>query len=210
MREKLGKGSYKKKTQTTSSSSACIPVKKRGRPKGSKNKPKTDTAPVSPEPAPIAKKRGRPKGSKNKVYVQPELAAAQPVAEAKKRGRPKGSKNKTTLAAVIKSHESLKEPVTVTRRPISASTDITTVHPAVQPIAEEHPLQIAASWIEKNMHPSEVQYYRSRANRTGTSLRCAMMSDMLGFFNVKDTEINKQVKKNNFIVTPISSHGLHD
>jgi hypothetical protein len=45
-------------------------VKKRGRPKGSKNKPK-----------PVQKKPGRPKGSKNKPKLQP-----------KKRGRPKKEK----------------------------------------------------------------------------------------------------------------------
>jgi len=45
--------------------------RKRGRPKGSKNKPKITTEP---------RKRGRPKGSKNK----PKIAT-----EPKKRGRPK-------------------------------------------------------------------------------------------------------------------------
>ena len=49
--------------------------KKRGRPKGSKNK--------VVEVVKVEKKRGRPKGSKNKV-----------VKVEKKRGRPKGSKNK--------------------------------------------------------------------------------------------------------------------
>ena len=57
--------------------------KKRGRPKGSKNKPKDTPTEVPTEP----KKRGRPKGSKNK----PKDTPTQP----KKRGRPKGSKNKT-------------------------------------------------------------------------------------------------------------------
>lgn len=45
--------------------------RKRGRPKGSKNKPKMNTEP---------KKRGRPKGSKNKPKI--------PI-EPKKRGRPR-------------------------------------------------------------------------------------------------------------------------
>ena len=44
--------------------------RKRGRPKGSKNKPKVETK--------VPKKRGRPKGSKNK-----------PKAIVKKRGRPR-------------------------------------------------------------------------------------------------------------------------
>ncbi len=61
--------------------------KKRGRPKGSKNKPKDTIQEVPTEP----KKRGRPKGSKNKVK-DPPLEVTPP---SKKRGRPKGSKNKT-------------------------------------------------------------------------------------------------------------------
>jgi hypothetical protein len=65
---------------------ASVSSKKRGRPKGSKNKPKDDIpADVHTEP----KKRGRPKGSSNKPTDDTP-------AEPKKRGRPKGSKNKTT------------------------------------------------------------------------------------------------------------------
>ena len=60
--------------------------KKRGRPAGSKNKPK-DIAPAT-EVTETPKKRGRPAGSKNK----PKLSA--PDAP-KKRGRPTGSKNKS-------------------------------------------------------------------------------------------------------------------
>ena len=60
--------------------------KKRGRPKGSKNKSKVAPQEVPTEP----KKRGRPKGSKNKIKDTPEEVPAEP----KKRGRPKGSKNK--------------------------------------------------------------------------------------------------------------------
>jgi hypothetical protein len=45
-----------------------VPFKrKRGRPKGSKNKSKA----ADPESAPGGRKRGRPKGSKNKPKVQP-------------------------------------------------------------------------------------------------------------------------------------------
>ena len=61
--------------------------KKRGRPKGSKNKPKVlDII--------IPKKRGRPKGSKNKPKVLDIIIP-------KKRGRPKGSKNKLKKISII-------------------------------------------------------------------------------------------------------------
>jgi hypothetical protein len=55
--------------------------KKRGRPKGSKNKTSAETQ--------VPKKRGRPKGSKNKT-------SGETVVVAKKRGRPRGSKNTST------------------------------------------------------------------------------------------------------------------
>lgn len=59
--------------------------KKRGRPKGSKNKPKATTEETTVMP----KRRGRPKGSKNKT-------SGETVVVAKKRGRPRGSKNTST------------------------------------------------------------------------------------------------------------------
>lgn len=61
--------------------------KKRGRPKGSKNNPKDASQEVPSEP----KKRGRPKGSPNKPKETPTEVSTEP----KKRGRPKGSLNKT-------------------------------------------------------------------------------------------------------------------
>jgi hypothetical protein len=64
--------------------------KKRGRPAGSKNKPK-DVAPAT-EVTETPKKRGRPAGSKNKPKVSAPDAP-------KKRGRPTGSKNKSKTPA---------------------------------------------------------------------------------------------------------------
>ena len=61
--------------------------KKRGRPKGSNNKPKDTQV----EPPTESKPRGRPKGSKNK----PKDTLTEQPSEPKKRGRPKGSKNKS-------------------------------------------------------------------------------------------------------------------
>lgn len=73
------------------------PVRKSGRPKGSKNR----THKVKPEADPNAPKRGRgrPKGSKNKKTIEREKAAAAAKEETEKRGpgRPKGSRNKKTI-----------------------------------------------------------------------------------------------------------------
>jgi hypothetical protein len=65
--------------------------KKRGRPAGSKNKPKDVAPPTQVTDTP--KKRGRPAGSKNKPKdVAPATAVV--TDSPKKRGRPAGSKNK--------------------------------------------------------------------------------------------------------------------
>lgn len=61
--------------------------KKRGRPVGSKNKPKDDLPEITDTP----KKRGRPVGSKNKPK---ESDVSKDITVPKKRGRPAGSKNK--------------------------------------------------------------------------------------------------------------------
>jgi hypothetical protein len=84
------------------------PVKRgRGRPKGSKNKPKAGVAAQPPADAP--KRRGRPPGSKNKPVgdLNQELMARIRALEAlirgggqaKRRGRPPGSKNKEKSAS---------------------------------------------------------------------------------------------------------------
>ena len=91
-----------RKNRKASSSPAEQPKpKKRGRPKGSKNKKTLEREAalaaqgISPEPK---RGRGRPKGSKNKKTLEREAAKALMEPTAKRGpGRPKGSKNKKTL-----------------------------------------------------------------------------------------------------------------
>ena len=64
--------------------SVATAAKKRGRPKGSKNKASADSAVVG------KKKRGRPKGSKNKVKASDETAAIS-ISKGTKRGQPRAS-----------------------------------------------------------------------------------------------------------------------
>jgi hypothetical protein len=84
-------------TQTT----VAVP-RKRGRPLGSKNKPKVEAA-AAP------KRRGRPPGSKNKPKVE---AAAAP----KRRGRPPGSKNKKPRATASARKPAARKPAGRKRR----------------------------------------------------------------------------------------------
>lgn len=80
----------------------------RGRPKGSKNKPKTEIDKVEDKVETTPKRRGRPKGSKNKVKLD-KVKDTQDTTP-KKRGRPKGSKNKVKKVKKIetKAHQTNK------------------------------------------------------------------------------------------------------
>ena len=79
-------GKHPLKSDAKAGKGSVNPANKRGpgRPKGSKNKPKTAESELKPKRGP-----GRPKGSKNK----PKQSAPAQV-EKRKPGRPKGSKNK--------------------------------------------------------------------------------------------------------------------
>jgi hypothetical protein len=173
MREKLEKKDSK--TETMISVMKSPETRKRGRPKGAKNKPKQIQPVVESEFKP--KKRGRPKGAKNKPKEPSYVAPAAP----KPRGRPKK----------------------VTVEPVASSQPQETNHVDTM---DDHPLVLAAKWLEKNMHQHEMQYYRTRASRNGVPLNCAIVSDILGFFNVQNADICKQIKKNNFIAS--TSNGL--
>ena len=96
----------RKKQQTaakpveTSSPEEAHPVKKRGRPPGSKNKTTLEREAMEAANGAVPKRgKGRPRGSKNKKTLEREaVMAAQGLSPVrKKRGRPKGSKNKKTL-----------------------------------------------------------------------------------------------------------------
>lgn len=172
MREKL--------TGRVSKTTTIHSTKKRGRPKGAKNKPKT----LHQENKPKGK-RGRPKGSKNKP--KPEKVV---VLVKGKRGRPKGSKNKNKS-------ESIQIPPIA--QPCKKKELRVHVTPQALKPSEEHPLFATAKWLAKNMHDAETQHYHRRASRNNVSFDHAVISDILGFFNVKDPEILKLIKKNNFI-----------
>lgn len=70
--------------------------KKRGRPKGSKNKKTLERERLEKENPPIKRKRGRPKGSKNKKTLERE--AMESPKSKRRPGRPKGSKNKAKMS----------------------------------------------------------------------------------------------------------------
>jgi hypothetical protein len=170
----------------------------------------------------VKRSRGRPKGAKNKVR---SLLTPADTLPKRGRGRPKGAKNKVKLPevegdlVVVKYKIKEEEPSPVTGkkrgRPRKLpAQDAPVSEPKVIALAESldslenHPLLQVVKWLEKTMHQTELDYYRRRASRNSVSLHCSMASDILGFFNVQNSEICKQIKKNNFIAS--NSNGLHN
>lgn len=193
MTEKFGKRVSKlttspsrKKAGTVADATIVPPVKARGRPKGAKNKVKLEIKPSEPKAtpkataplSPLVKRRGRPKGAKNKIIAPQVLVKTAPAAD-----KPARRRN-------IKLKESVKRKIA----PVEGDP------------LDSHPLMHAAKWLEKNMHQAEVYYYKSRASKLGVSVQQAVAGDLLGFFNVQEPGILKQIKKNNFIAS--TNHGI--
>jgi len=185
----------------TEPESNVVLARRRGRPKGAKNKIKS----FAPAPdASIVKRngRGRPKGSKNKPKAE-GLTPLQPdssfcLTETKqKRGRPKGAKNKpknevgyvAVMAKPLKKQDRSKEE--------ARSGNETSQSNVNTPREEEtHPLFVAAKWIEKNMHPGQMSYYRRRMSSMGVSMQAVIALDIMGLFSIVDNELRKQIKVN--------------
>lgn len=170
MREILKKRAYNLKTPREETKLTTV-LKKRGRPKGAKNKPKNVELPQQTEKILEVKRgRGRPKGSKNK---------------------PKLEKNKILVKSKPRKPEGSHEIRPVKSKEQSLSQDS----------VQGHPLYLAVEWLCSYMHNTQTQYYKSRASKNGTSMHEAMLADVLGFFNVQNADILKSIKKNNFIAT---------
>ena len=139
--------------------------------------------------------RGRPPGSKNKPKSL--TIATTDLGPKRGRGRPKGAKNKPKAGVVVeyKCKEQdvpaqAEQPKKRRGRPPKVETEKKASPVSQECASQDHPLLEAVRWIEKSMHQTELHYYRSRASRAGVSLHVAMASDILGFFNVQDPEIN--------------------
>jgi hypothetical protein len=198
MTEKSRKTDFRRSKTAVAHSHVNLP-RGRGRPKGSKNKIKK----IEPFLEKVVTRgRGRPKGAKNKPK---DLAPPPRMLVAKKRGRPKGAKNKSKLPdiqEVVVLHKNRKQ-----NKPAPEKDKPEIQEYSNTQIDENHPLLAAVRWLEKYMHPVEMRYYRGRASKNSVSLHTAMMSDILGFFNVQNSEICKQIKKNKLV--HIASNELH-
>jgi len=107
--------------------------KKRGRPKGSKNKPKDHL----PENTDTPKKRGRPVGSKNKPK---DTDVSKDISETpKKRGRPVGSKNKPKDTDTPTKSSRPRSPPKHTRKSKKSTAAATLIQQAWRATRPNHP-----------------------------------------------------------------------
>ena len=153
------------------------------------------------------KRRGRPPGAKNKLKLD-KPAVDQTVVDStpKRRGRPPGAKNKLKQE-VAPLPTPVSVPCVVVKKPDTNTQFVPT--PSADIMLMDHPLLLAARWVEKNMHPAEMNYYRSRASKNGLSIAHSIVADLIGFFNIQDSDITKQIKKNNFVASISKTNGLH-
>jgi hypothetical protein len=178
-------------------------VKKRGRPKGAKNKIKPPVPPQIDGVEQVEVKRsgrGRPKGSKNKPKTGTPIlgepaAPIEPgsVGDKPRRGRPKGSKNKPK--AEVSKVLVLAKPRGRPRKetlPEAAENKGELIKDKETPAL--HPLMEVAKWIEKHMHPGQMSYYRRRVTSMGVSLHTVIALDIMGLFSISDPDIRKQIK----------------
>lgn len=153
------------------------------------------------------KRRGRPPGAKNKPKLdKPTVDQTVVDSTPKRRGRPPGAKNKPKLGEASRPLP-VSAPCVVVKKPDTVTQF--TPPPSADIVLMDHPLLLAARWVEKNMHPAEVHYYRSRASKNGLSIAHSIVADLIGFFNIQDSDITKQIKKNNFVASISKTHGLH-
>lgn len=184
-----GKSERKDSGKKALTSNITEPKRKRGRPKGAKNKPKVDNLVIVKE----KRSRGRPKGAKNKPKQDSILVKA---------------KERKSSVPCISVNPAKKPPGRPRKNGPPAPAHIKLKGEQENNTKLEHPLLAAINWLEKHMHHNELQYYRGRASKMSSTLHNAIASDILGFFNVQDPEICKQIKKNTFIAN-ITKHELH-
>jgi hypothetical protein len=170
---------------------------------GSKNQkiPENRTDPTNP---PVKRGRGRPKGSKNKPKALLDQPKDKPVKVGKKRGRKKDEQRSVKSgkrAKKLSARPSSKEE----KPKIPTKTEEELLHEQLM----QHPLFVAAKWLEKKMHPTEMQYYKRTANQRHTTVQHAMVSDMLGLFNNQDHDFCKLVRKNKFVVNNTTLNEIH-
>jgi hypothetical protein len=153
-------------------------------------------------------RRGRPPGSKNKNTLQKK-------ASAKKETKKSISKIKLDKAPqpadkLAPFRKKRVKPITIKEAAAAqAKLDADAKAESENEELNNHILFKAAKWIVRNMHPSEMQFYKSDSRKRNMPLLNCMVSDMLGFFNVRDADLHKYIKTNKFIVNYSNSHGLH-
>jgi hypothetical protein len=55
-------------------------------------------------------------------------------------------------------------------------------------------LLTVAKWVEKNMHHTQIGYYRRRMTSMGISMQAVIALDIMSLFSITDIELRKQIK----------------
>jgi hypothetical protein len=158
----------------------------------------------------IKARRGRPPGSKNKKIVTHKKSRVEKVNNKKTRSRVKISavEEKPDKLAAFRSKR--VKPLTIENLKSTQDKIQNCSHDAAETEElDNHIIIKAVKWLSQHMHHTEVQYYKSHSKKRNMSFINCMVSDILGFFNVKDTDLHKYVKTNKFIVNYTNTNGLH-
>lgn len=138
------------------------------------------------------KRRGRPPGAKNK----PKLPASADVIKNKVRAK----KAEKAITKKAKETKPAKKELKVVEKEQLTNTEEAGLQLGKDDILRKHCLFPAAEWLEKKMHPAELAYYKKEARRRDVPVLQVIIGDMLGFFNIRDEDLLKIVKKNHYVV----------
>jgi hypothetical protein len=131
------------------------------------------------------KRRGRPPKVKVELPVSP--------VNKRKRGRPRKLVGMPEIPQV-------KDKLAAFRKPIKAVTKSKAVKMDIIPktaeerIIENHPLYTAAKWLQSNIPQAEEEYIKKQSRKTGAPTINTIMEHMLGYFQVKGSEIGLTLK----------------
>jgi hypothetical protein len=157
---------------------------KRGRPKKADNKKKEAKLIEVPK-----RGRGRPPKVKPKVKV---TTAPEPVK--RKRGRPPKLKTPLPVPAAKKDKlAAFRKPIKVERKAKKVKDQSLNLSPDDQKIAD-HPLYPAVKWLMVNMPSCEDEYIKKMARKVGTTPLNMTMEHLLGYFQIKGSDIGQTLK----------------
>lgn len=167
----------------------------------------TEQSPEQETPGVLKVKRKR--RTKKEMEAARALAAStaqQPLQASSTPAEQSKAKIRSRVAELIRT---AKQDVGLQQKRSATPSTVTTVNEEPVPTcADKNPLYAAAAWLAKNMSDAEQVYYRKKAKQHEGSMTNAIISDILGFFNVQSADICKLIKRNQSIIN--TSNGIRN